>query len=104
LDPNQVRYHTLQEVTGNFAKEWVLGEGSFATVYLGQMAGQKVAVEVDKHVDEGEEQSEETAKMSKMLEQQFVAELTCLYQYRHPNICALMHHSTDGPTRCLVYE
>jgi serine/threonine protein kinase len=42
--------------------------------------------------------------MSKVLEQQFVAELKCLYQYKHPNICSLLHHSTDGPTRCLVYE
>jgi hypothetical protein len=38
------------------------------------------------------------------LRDMFVAELTLLYQYKHPNICTLMAHAIDGPTRCLVYE
>jgi hypothetical protein len=100
---HEIQYKKLRGATGNFAAEHVLGEGSFARVFMGCLAGKKVAVKVDKHLDEGEE-DESAAEMIKALEQQFVAELKCLYQYRHPNICALLHHSTDGPTRCLVYE
>jgi hypothetical protein len=100
---HDIGYGDLQAATNGFAKERVLGKGGFATVYLGQLAGQDVAVKVDvQRADEGN--AEESAKLAKILKQQFTAEITCLYQYTHPNICALLHHSIDGPTRCLVYE
>jgi hypothetical protein len=31
-----------------------------------------------------------------MLEHQFIYEIETLYEYQHPNICALIGHSTDG--------
>jgi serine/threonine protein kinase len=112
----EVQYGVLKKATGNFAADRVLGEGSFATVYMGSLEGQTVAVKVEKDVCDGvggrgrggdsnsKEAAKAAAKTAKILEEQFVAELTCLYKYRHPNICTLMHHSVDGPTRCLVYE
>jgi serine/threonine protein kinase len=99
---HEVRYVELSDATGGFAKERVLGKGSFADVYLGELRGQEVAVKVETASNECNDA--EAAMLVKTLEQQFASELTCLYQYRHPNICALLHHSIDGPTRCLVYE
>jgi serine/threonine protein kinase len=87
----------LVRATGDFAT--VLGQGAFATVYLGKIGGKRVAVKVDspKLLKEGE-------KTRLMLEQQYVYELTVLYTYSHPNICELIAHCIDGPTRSLVYE
>jgi serine/threonine protein kinase len=87
----------LVRATDEFAT--VLGRGAFATVYLGKIGGKRVAVKVD-----SPELLKEGEKTRLMLEQQYIYELTMLYTYSHPNICALIAHCTDGPTRSLVYE
>jgi serine/threonine protein kinase len=103
----RVRAHHLHEIshlqlvraTDDFAT--VLGRGAFATVYKGVMSGsgETVAVKVD---SPGLANKDE--KTSQLLEQQYVYEIEILYGNAHPNICALIAHCTDGPTRSLVYE
>jgi serine/threonine protein kinase len=61
--------------------------------------GVKVAIKVDSPA-----LLKQTEKTRRMLEKQFVYEVETLYEYRHPNICALIAHCADGPTRSLVYE
>jgi hypothetical protein len=46
---HEICYETLRVATANFGSEKVLGEGSFARVYLGELEGKKVAVKVDKY-------------------------------------------------------
>jgi serine/threonine protein kinase len=68
-------------------------------VYLGKISGRSVAVKVD-----SPKLLKENEKTQQMLKQQYVYELTMLYTHAHPNICALIAHCVDGPTRSLVYE
>jgi hypothetical protein len=96
-----LRYDQLRDVTNGFAANKVLGQGAFATVYLGQLGKRKVAVKKEKPVVVEEEALEKTLQL---LEQQFSSEIQTLYRYHHPNICALLGHAIDGPSRCLVYE
>jgi hypothetical protein len=94
-------YDQLSDATNSFAANKVLGQGAFATVYLGQLGKRKVAVKKEKPVVVEEEALEKTLQL---LEQQFSSEIQTLYRYHHPNICALLGHAIDGPSRCLVYE
>jgi hypothetical protein len=96
-----LRYDQLQDATNSFAASKVLGQGAFATVYLGQLGKRKVAVKKEKPVVVEKEALEKTLQL---LEQQFSSEIQTLYRYHHPNICALLAHAIDGPSRCLVYE
>jgi serine/threonine protein kinase len=93
----EVSYDFLVSSTQQF--QTVLGEGAFATVYLGTLTGKKVAVKVEKTIDDLND-----AKMSRLLIEQFESELETLYTHAHANICALVGHSEDGPSRALVYE
>jgi tRNA A-37 threonylcarbamoyl transferase component Bud32 len=87
----------LEAASGGFSN--VLGQGAFATVYLGTLKGEKVAIKVD---SPALAKADEKTRM--LLENQFVYEVRTLLTHQHPNICALIAHCTDGPTRCLVYE
>ena len=58
-----------------------------------------MAVKVEKTIDDLND-----AKMSRLLIEQFESELETLYTHAHANICALVGHSEDGPSRALVYE
>jgi serine/threonine protein kinase len=97
-------YKELQQATNHFST--VLGRGGFATVYKGLLkapgrggAGVSVAVKVDIERPGGGD-----AELVRMLRIQFTSEISTLYKYRHVNICALLGHCVDGPTRALVYE
>jgi serine/threonine protein kinase len=63
------------------------------------LKGVQVAIKVD-----SPSLLEQPQKMRRMLAQQYVYEVKTLYEYCHPNICALIAHCADGPTRSLVYE
>jgi serine/threonine protein kinase len=93
-DANEIPYSQITVFTNEFAE--VLGKGAFATVFKGVMYRQEVAVKVDHEVKD--------EKMRKFIKQQFVDEINTLYKYKHENLCMLLAHSIDGPTRCLVYE
>jgi Cys-rich protein (TIGR01571 family) len=78
---NEVSYETLTRATNGFDRK--LGQGAFASVFVGKMRGQYVAVKVDKEskqVDVREGHREELRDM-------FVAELTLLYQYKVRSKC-----------------
>merc|ERR1712216_856113 len=92
---NEISFQKIQDMTNNFTTE-VLGKGSFATVFKGNMYRQEVAVKVDKEIADREAQS--------FIRKQFVAEVHALYRYKHPNLCMLLAHSIDSPNRCLLYE
>jgi hypothetical protein len=87
----------LDKAAGGFRS--VLGKGAFATVYLGVLKGVKVAIKVDSPA-----LMKQSKKMRRIVEQQYIYEIETLYEYCHPNICALIAHCADGPTRSLVYE
>jgi hypothetical protein len=94
FDANEIPYEHIRKFTNTFAE--VLGKGAFATVFKGVMYRQEVAVKVDHEVKD--------EKMRKFIKHQFVDEINILYKYKHDNLCMLLAHSIDGPTRCLVYE
>jgi hypothetical protein len=53
-----------------------------------------VAVKVD---------NEMSAELQSYAAAQFVVEIHTLYKYKHENLCMLLAHSIDGPSRCLMY-
>ena len=63
-------------------------------MYLGELKHRQVAIKVD-HPNDAHAQT---------LEKQFISEISTLYNSKHNNLCALLPHSADGPTRALVYE
>jgi hypothetical protein len=99
---NELSYAELTQATDNFAASGVLGKGAFAVVYAGQLKNEKVAVKVD--LPDSSENIIESMKIKRILEIQFVSEISTIYSHPHPNICRLLGHCIDGPTRCLVYE
>jgi hypothetical protein len=96
-DEYKITHAELEEASGRFGK--VLGRGAFATVYLGVLEGEKVAIKVD-----SPELLKQDKKTKAILEKQFIYEIETLFAYRHPNICALIAHCTERPSRILVYE
>jgi LPXTG-motif cell wall-anchored protein len=88
---NELPFAQIATITNNKAQ--ILGEGGFATVYKGVFYRQDVAVKIDKEMNED---------MQKYTAQQFVAEIHTLYKYKHDNLCMLLAHSIDGPSRCLM--
>jgi serine/threonine protein kinase len=100
-------HEQLLRATNNFAT--VLGKGAFATVYAGRLNGEKVAVkvEIERARRGGTDSAVDNAKHAeetRYLMKQYVAEISTLYKYRHPNVCSLLGHCADGPKRALVYE
>jgi serine/threonine protein kinase len=97
----EVAYDFLVTATDNWRSE--LGQGAFATVFIGEMGGKQVAVKLEKT-------NEETAEpnFARLLGAQFESEIEILYTHSHPNICALLAHSEADPVagrgRALVYE
>jgi hypothetical protein len=94
---HEIAYKELAQATNGFTTQ-NLGEGGFATVHLAVLNGRTVAVKKDKEL------GRLNAAGGKFLDEQFLTEVLVLYGCNHPNICQLLHHSIDGPARCLVYE
>ena len=89
-------YDYLSELTNNWNDlpfregGHVLGEGGYATVFLGKPPGQRLMAV--KRLKDNEAHN------------QFFQEVSALARFAHPNIVPLFGVSQDGPHWCIVYE
>ncbi|BAT13312.1 Os11g0228800 [Oryza sativa Japonica Group] len=69
VEPTDLKHEFLKEITNNFSKEQILGQGAFGTVYRGlHKNGEEIAVKVLRVVldpERGEEQFQSTWKLEK---------------------------------------
>ncbi|XP_047313798.1 receptor protein kinase TMK1-like [Impatiens glandulifera] len=89
-----ISIQVLKNVTNNFSKENILGQGGFGTVYKGELHdGTKIAVKrMESGVITGKGLSE------------FKSEIAVLTKVRHRNLVALLGYCLDGNEKLLVYE
>ena len=110
-----MRYSVLEQITQYFPKERELGEGGFATIYYGsrylhdatqlsKLAQEdqgisswppQVAVKVD---------TRKYAEKSEWMKKADQEELAFCASFTHPYLCRLYGFSTNGPSRCLVFD
>ncbi|XP_063629604.1 serine/threonine-protein kinase pelle [Cydia splendana] len=83
-----MQYRDLEEATGNWSQNNLLGRGGFGQVYKGEWKLLPVAVKVLSSKDNHKE---------------LIRELTS-DQFRHDNILPLYGYSVGGPKVCLVYQ
>ncbi|PIN25436.1 Serine/threonine protein kinase [Handroanthus impetiginosus] len=89
-----ISIQVLKNVTNNFSKENILGQGGFGTVYKGQLHdGTKIAV---KRIECGVITGKGTAE--------FKSEIAVLTKVRHRHLVALLGYCLDGTEKLLVYE
>ncbi|KAK9073614.1 hypothetical protein SSX86_007938 [Deinandra increscens subsp. villosa] len=89
-----ISIQVLKTVTNNFAKENILGQGGFGTVYKGELHdGTKIAV---KRMECGVITGKGLAE--------FTSEIAVLTKVRHRNLVALLGYCLDGNEKLLVYE
>ncbi|PIN06299.1 Serine/threonine protein kinase [Handroanthus impetiginosus] len=94
FDPslNHVSMQELVDVTGNFSRDLIIGDGSFGLVYKARLnSGPVVAVK----------------KLSPDAFQglrEFRAEMETLGKIRHPNIVKILGYCATGWDRVLIYE
>ena len=109
-----VPFFELTKSTSGFSFDNILGKGGFATVYrarLTQATAVSFAMQEDDIVAVKVLQTrnkptddEKAAKWEEMRRKQLIAELTSMGRLRHKNISALLGHSIDGPSYCMIYE
>lgn len=89
-----ISIQVLRNVTNNFSKENILGQGGFGTVYKGELHdGTKIAV---KRMEAGIIAGKGLAE--------FKSEIAVLTKVRHRHLVALLGYCLDGNERLLVYE
>ncbi|KAG8383672.1 hypothetical protein BUALT_Bualt04G0038200 [Buddleja alternifolia] len=89
-----ISIQVLKNVTNNFSKENILGQGGFGTVYKGELHdGTKIAV---KRMECGAIAGKGTAE--------FKSEIAVLTKVRHRHLVALLGYCLDGNEKLLVYE
>mmetsp|Transcript_43727 Transcript_43727/g.103268 ORF Transcript_43727/g.103268 Transcript_43727/m.103268 type:complete len:538 (+) Transcript_43727:120-1733(+) len=85
----EYKYEELQEATDNFAKQSLLGDGTYGAVFKGVLQdGSEVAVK----------------RLSRPMESGFREEVEVLSRVRHPNLVILMGFARHLSERYLVYE
>ncbi|KAF8010125.1 hypothetical protein BT93_J0934 [Corymbia citriodora subsp. variegata] len=89
-----ISIQVLRNVTNNFSKENILGQGGFGTVYKGELHdGTKIAVKrMECGVITGKGLTE------------FKSEIAVLTKVRHRHLVALLGYCLDGNEKLLVYE
>ncbi|KAK1577483.1 hypothetical protein Q3G72_022145 [Acer saccharum] len=89
-----ISIQVLRNVTDNFSKENILGQGGFGTVYMGELHdGTKIAVKrMEGGVIAGKGSTE------------FKSEIAVLTKVRHRHLVALLGYCLDGNEKLLVYE
>ena len=121
----RVPYDALEEATGGFSASKLLGEGSFAAVYVGRLgadrhdeimegtgsAGNQAPMREELVSGEvavkllfqrtPEEASDEDRELNRQQEED---ELDVMARYKHRNICCLLAVSFDGPRRAFIYQ
>uniref|UniRef100_A0A453ES82 Protein kinase domain-containing protein n=1 Tax=Aegilops tauschii subsp. strangulata TaxID=200361 RepID=A0A453ES82_AEGTS len=81
----------IKEITKNFSSDAVIGEGSYARVFLGVLKdGKKSAV---KRLDS-----------SKQPDQEFLVQVSAVSRLKHDNVIQLLGYCALGSTRILAYE
>lgn len=89
-----ISIQVLRNVTNNFSRENILGEGGFGVVYKGELHdGTKIAV---KRMEAG--------VMGTKGLNEFKSEIAVLSKVRHRNLVSLLGYCLDGSERLLVYE
>lgn len=89
-----ISIQVLRNVTNDFSKENILGQGGFGTVYKGELHdGTKIAV---KRMESGVIAGKGLAE--------FKSEIAVLTKVRHRHLVALLGYCLDGNERLLVYE
>ena len=87
-----ISYEDLAKATNNFSHSYLLGEGSFGSVYKGIISGCKlVAV---KQLKSGSVQGEK----------EFQAEVDIIDRIHHKNLVSLVGYCIDEAHRMLVYD
>ncbi|XP_059449772.1 receptor protein kinase TMK1 [Corylus avellana] len=89
-----ISIQVLRNVTNDFSKDNILGQGGFGTVYKGELHdGTKIAVKrMESGVIAGKGLTE------------FKSEIAVLTKVRHRHLVALLGYCLDGNERLLVYE
>ncbi|KAL6649546.1 hypothetical protein ACP70R_013770 [Stipagrostis hirtigluma subsp. patula] len=82
----------LEDATGGFCKENVVGEGGYGTVYRGVLAGGEVVAVKDLFDHKGQ------------AEKEFKVEVEAIGKVRHKHLVGLIGYCAEGPKRMLVYE
>ncbi|EMS48133.1 Pto-interacting protein 1 [Triticum urartu] len=81
----------IKEITKNFSSDALIGEGSYARVFLGVLKdGKKSAV---KRLDS-----------SKQPDQEFLVQVSAVSRLKHDNVIQLLGYCALGSTRILAYE
>ncbi|KAK3013552.1 hypothetical protein RJ639_009925 [Escallonia herrerae] len=81
----------LKEITDNFGRKALIGEGSCGTVYYGILkSGQAAAI---KRLDSNDQPDDE-----------YLAQVSMLSRLKHENFVELLGYSVDGGLRVLIYE
>ncbi|XP_030452045.1 receptor protein kinase TMK1 [Syzygium oleosum] len=89
-----ISIQVLRNVTNNFSKENILGQGGFGTVYKGELHdGTKIAVK-----------RMECAVITGKGLAEFKSEIAVLTKVRHRHLVALLGYCLDGNEKLLVYE
>ena len=89
-----ISIQVLRNVTNNFSKDNILGQGGFGTVYKGELHdGTKIAV---KRMESGVITGKGLAE--------FKSEIAVLTKVRHRHLVALLGYCVDGNEKLLVYE
>ena len=119
----RLQYEAVAEATSDFARERLLGCGSFANVFKGRIAlrvldrrkrrGNTEGDEVDAAILAELKEEDVAIKVIKedgadtLLEVNQKAleeELRLMSRYRHRNLCCLLAYAHDGPRKAFVYQ
>ncbi|KAL5232328.1 hypothetical protein ABZP36_031104 [Zizania latifolia] len=82
----------LEEATGGFAAENVLGEGAYGVVYKGVLRDNTAVAIKNLHNNRGQ------------AEKDFKVEVAMIERVRHKNLVSLLGYCSEGACRMLVYE
>ncbi|XP_034211322.1 wall-associated receptor kinase 2-like [Prunus dulcis] len=97
----------VQATTNNYDKVKKVGEGRYGIVYKGILDKQEVAIKkstVSAPIDPNQNTDRVDQKQITAAHNQFVKEMTALYQINHTNVVRLIGCCLDTPTPILVYE
>ncbi|XP_058183960.1 leucine-rich repeat receptor protein kinase EMS1-like [Rhododendron vialii] len=93
FDPKPVSMAELLKATHNFSPDFIIGHGSFGSVYMARLPHAGLTIAVKKLSPDAFQGFRE-----------FRAEMAALSKLRHPNIVTILGFCDTGPDRVLVYE
>ncbi|CAL2252441.1 unnamed protein product [Prunus armeniaca] len=92
----------VKATTNNYHKVKIVGEGRYGIVYKGILDKQVVAIKVSAPIDPN--QNTDPVDQNTDVQNQFVKEMTALYQINHTNVVRLIGCCLETPIPILVYE